>query len=272
MTDDSSAAHEPDARDNDTEDSVDDAFERLVDEGDERLSRPLSALVGTGLLGGVDVGTGMLAYFVVHHLTHSTLLAGIAFSVGFVALLMAHSELFTENFLVPVTTVVAGHRPVWSLVRLWGITLVTNLIGGWVVAWLIITARPDLRSTAVEVSNHYFALGFSLSSFALAVLAGLVITLMTRMQHAADSLGVQIVPAILFGSLLAGGQLFHSVLDSLFMFAGLHSGSGYGYLDWLGALGWSALGNLVGGLGLVTSIRLLRTKNRLQRERQKTKG
>ncbi len=78
---------------------------------------------------------------------------------------------------------------------------------------------------------------------------------------------MQIVPAILFGALLAGGQLFHSVLDSLFMFAGLHSGSSFGYRDWLTAVGWSALGNVVGGLGLVTSIRLLRTQHRVREER-----
>jgi formate/nitrite transporter FocA (FNT family) len=246
---------------------VDEAFDRLVEEGDERLSRPMLALIGTGLLGGLDVGTGVLAYFVVQHYTHNTLLAGAAFSVGFVALLLAHSELFTENFLVPVATVVAGHRSVWSLLRLWGITMATNLVGGWAITWLIVTGRPDLKQTAVEVSDHYFQLGINLHSFVLAVLAGTVMTLMTRMQHSTPNLGVQIVPAILFGALLAGGQLFHSVLDSLFMFAGLHSGSSFGYLDWLTAVGWSALGNVVGGLGLVTSIRLLRTQHRVREER-----
>jgi len=246
---------------------VDEAFDRLVEEGDERLTRPMLALIGTGLLGGVDVGTGVLAYFVVQHYTHNTLLAGAAFSVGFVALLLAHSELFTENFLVPVATVVAGHRSVWSLLRLWGITMATNLVGGWAITWLIVTGRPDLKQTAVEVSDHYFQLGINLHSFVLAVLAGTVMTLMTRMQHSTPNLGVQIVPAILFGALLAGGQLFHSVLDSLFMFAGLHSGSSFGYLDWLTAVGWSALGNVVGGLGLVTSIRLLRTQHRVREER-----
>lgn len=243
------------------------AFDLLVDEGDERLGRPLLPLIGTGLLGGVDVGTGVLAYFVVQHYTRNTLLAGAAFSVGFVALLLAHSELFTENFLVPVAAVVAGHGSLWQLLRLWGVTLATNLIGGWAITWLIVTGRPDLKPTAVEVSDHYFGLGINLHSFVLAVLAGTVMTLMTRMQHATSNLGVQIVPALLFGALLAGSQLFHSVLDSLFMFAGLHSGSSYGYLDWLSALGWSALGNLVGGLGLVTSIRLLRTHERVRRER-----
>ncbi len=153
------------------------------------------------------------------------------------------------------------------MLRLWALTLGMNLVGGWVITWLIVTGRPDLKETAVEVSAHYFELGFNLHSFVLAVLAGTVITLMTRMQHATDNLGVQLVPAILFGALLAGGQLFHSVLDSLFMFAGLHSGSSFGYLDWLGALGWSASGNLVGGVGLVTTIRLVRTQHRVREER-----
>lgn len=246
---------------------VEEAFDRLVEEGDERLSRPWLPLIGTGLLGGIDVGTGVLAYFIVQNYTHNPLLAGIAFSVGFVALLLARSELFTENFLVPVVAVAAGHRSIWLLLRLWALTLAMNLLGGWVIAWLIVTGRPDLKETAIEVSDHYFALGTNLHSFVLAVLAGTVITLMTRMQHATENLGVQLVPAILFGALLAGGQLFHSVLDSIFMFAGLHSGSRYGYLDWLGALAWSALGNLVGGVGLVTAIRLLRTHHRVSQER-----
>ncbi len=72
-----------------------------------RLRRPMLALVSTGLLGGIDVGTGVLAYLVVKQSTGNPLLAGLAFSLGFVALLLARSELFTENFLVPVITVVA---------------------------------------------------------------------------------------------------------------------------------------------------------------------
>ncbi len=95
---------------------------------------------------------------------------------------------------------------------------------------------PELPSVAG--GWHYFELGFNLHSFVLAVLAGTVITLMTRMQHSTDNLGVQLVPAILFGALLAGGQLFHSVLDSLFMFAGLtparRSVTWTGWVRWVG--------------------------------------
>jgi len=121
------------------------AFERIVSEGADRRARPWLPLVQTGLLGGIDVGTGVFAYLVVMAKTHDTLLAGLAFSVGFVALLLARSELFTENFLVPVTAVVARKGTPGALARLWGTTLALNLVGGWVITWLIIEARPTSR-------------------------------------------------------------------------------------------------------------------------------
>lgn len=57
------------------------------------------------------------------------------------------------------------------------------------------------------------------------------------MQHSTDDLGVKIVPAILMSFVLVG------------------------------ALGWSAFGNLLGGLVLVTSVRLLRVPHRVAEER-----
>jgi formate/nitrite transporter FocA (FNT family) len=246
---------------------VEEAFDRIVDEGCTRLARPVAALISTGALGGIDIGTGVLAYLLVDYYTSSTVLAGIAFSVGFVALLLARSELFTENFLVPVTAAIAGQGRWRLLLRLWLVTLVTNLAGGWLIVWLILTGLPQLRSVAVSAGAHYAGLGVNLRSFALAVLAGAVMTLMTRMQHATESLGVQLVPAILMGALLPIGQLFHCVLDSLFMFAALIAGAPFGYLNWLSALGWAAFGNLVGGLVLVTAVRLLRVPHRVAEAR-----
>jgi formate/nitrite transporter FocA (FNT family) len=251
------------------EPELEDAFDRLVEEGSIRLARPWSSLIVTGLLGGIDIGAGVLAYLIVHQATGSTVLAGLAFSIGFVALLLARSELFTENFLVPVAAVVARHGSLGGLARLWAVTLLANLVGGWGIAWLIMQAFPALRETAVESGTHYADLGVNLRAFCLAVLAGMVITLMTRMQHSTESLGVRLVPALLFGALLAGGQLFHCVLDSILMFAALIAGAPFGYLDWLGALAFSVLGNVVGGVGIVAFLRLVRVPHRIVEERQR---
>lgn len=42
-----------------------------------------------------------------------------AFTTGFIALTLANSELFTENFLVPVVAVAARKATPAALIRLW---------------------------------------------------------------------------------------------------------------------------------------------------------
>jgi formate-nitrite transporter family protein len=58
---------EPQAAERPREPEVEEAFDRLVSEGSNRLARPLVPLLATGFVGGIDVGVGVLAYLVVDH-------------------------------------------------------------------------------------------------------------------------------------------------------------------------------------------------------------
>jgi formate/nitrite transporter FocA (FNT family) len=246
---------------------VEDSLERIVEEGGPRLHRTWPALLATGAVGGLDVATGVLALLAVYAASHDHLLAGVAFSIGLIALLLGHSELFTEGFLVPVTVVAAGRARLPDLVRLWAGVLIANLAGGWIITWLIMQAFPDLGTPAVEAGRHYIALGFTLHSFCLAVLGGSTITLMTRMQHGTSSDPAKLVAAVAGAFLLAGLQLFHSILDSLLVFGALHAGAPFGYADWLAWFWYTALLNMAGGLLVVTLLRLVRSKQMLEQER-----
>jgi formate-nitrite transporter family protein len=252
---------------------VEETFERTIDEGRRRLSRPWAPLIATGLVGGTDVATGVLAFLLVRHAAGdseaSHLIAGVAFAIGLVALTLARSELFTENFLVPVITVVVREARFASLIRLWTVTLAANLVAGWLITGLIMAGFPDLNGVAVRSGADYAELGVGWRPFALALLAGAVMTLATWMQHGVESYGIKLVPAVTAGFLLAGGGLNHAVVGSLMSFAGLHTGvSPYGYLDWARSAGWAALGNIAGGVGLVTLLRLLQVPHRVRGERE----
>ncbi len=250
------------------EEDLEEAFDRIVVEGERRLRRQWPSLIMTGVVGGVDVSFGAIAYLIVVERTGNLTLGGIAFSIGFIALTLAQSELFTEDFLVPVAAVAARRGGPASLLRLWSVTLVANLAGGWVVSWLAMVGYPELHATAVKTATHYVRLAGTGQGFALAMIAGAAITLLTWMQHNSEHLGIRLVPAIAFGALLAGGQLLHSVLDSLYAFAALHTGRApFGYLAWLQMLGWAVLGNLAGGVGLVTVLRLAQLPHKVTAER-----
>jgi formate/nitrite transporter FocA (FNT family) len=255
------------------EDALEHAFDRQVDEGVQRLGRPWREVLVTGFFGGTEVAIGVLALTAVVHATGSALLGGLAFSVGFLALLLGRSELFTEGFLVPVVTVVAKKATVGHLAKLWAGTLSANLVGGWVIMWLVVLAFPALHGELVELGTHYATAPLSAETFSLAVLAGGVITLMTRMQHGTDDMPTKIVAAVAGAFLLAGLQMFHSILDSLLIFGALHTGdASFGYLDWLRWFSYTVAGNMVGGLGLVTLLRLVRSKERLAEARAEARS
>ena len=243
-------------------------FDRLVDEGTQRLGRSWSGLLATGFLGGLDVGVGVLALLLLEEATHSVMLGGLGLSLGFIALTLARSELFTEDFLVPVAAVVARTASLTSLARLWVLTTVTNLAGGWVITALVMAGFPSLRATAVESGRFYIDLGITWKAFALALVGGMLITLMTHLQHSTESDGVRLIPAIVVGFLLGAGKLNHAIVASLVCFAALQVGAPFGYADWLGLLAFSVLGNMIGGLALVTLMRLLQIPHKVLAERR----
>ena len=91
---------------------------------------------------------------------------------------------------------------------------------------------------------------------------------MTRMQHGTDSMPAKIVAAMGGGFLLAGLPLFHSVLDSLLIFGAIHAGASFGYLDWLAWFWYTVIFNVLGGVVLVTALRLVRSKELIKERRE----
>ena len=250
------------------EEEIVESFDRIVEEGAERLARSWMTILITGTFGGLEIGLGVMAFLAVLHETQSHLLAGLAFGIGFIALLLAKSELFTEGFLVPITAVAAKEASFGQLMKLWGGTLVMNLAGGWLFMLMVVQAFPQWKPELADAALHFVEAGFTWQSICLAVLAGSTITLMTRMQQGTDSDTAKIVAAMAGGFLLAGLQLFHSILDSLLIFGAIHAGVAVSYADWFGWFGYTLVFNMLGGLLLVTALRLLRNKDLIAERRR----
>lgn len=51
-------------------------------------------------------------------------------------------------------------RDTWfELLRLWLVTLATNLIGGWVTIGLVVVVLPELSHVLVDLSHHFREIG-----------------------------------------------------------------------------------------------------------------
>ena len=238
-------------------DALTQAFRQSVEEGAQRVHRTWPALLATGMVGGIDVSVGVLASLVVRDHTGSELAAALAFSIGFIALTLAGSELFTENFLLPIAAVTARKARTGQVLRLWVGTAVTNLLGGFVMMIIVVHAFPDIGPTAEQVGTIFVSRGIGLQGFSSAVLAGIVITLMTWMQSGSETTGGRIVAAIGAAFLLSFGHLSHVIVASLEVFSGILTGAPFGYAEWFGMVLLWAAGNAVGGIALVTLLRLV---------------
>lgn len=249
------------------EDELVEEFENTVTEGADRLNRTWRALVITGLFGGIDVGLGIMAMLAVKDATGSDLLAGMAFGIGLFALRLAHSELFTEDFLIPINAVVAKHGTWLQLCRLWAVTLVANLAGGWLFMWVVAAAFPRFEQLLVETSLGYMEGGLTLETAALAVLAGSTITLSTRMSQGTSNDVVTAIISLISGLLVVGLGMLHGALNSLVIFGAMHQGAAISYLDWFMWFLWVIPLNMAGGLLIITLPRLIRTLELIKKER-----
>ncbi len=246
--------------DDEVEEEVESTFDASAEEGAERLHRSTRVALTTGFAGGIEIAFGVLAYLTVYKETDSPFLGALAFSIGFAALYLAHSELFTEGFYYPIVAIFAGRGSVAQLLRLWALTLVANLTGGWVLMWVAVAAFPGLHITFAEEARHFVEAPLDWQSIALALLGGAAITLMTRMQAGSNSQVSTLAAALAGAFLLIGLGLFHSILDSIIIFGALHSGAeGVTYANWLAWFWYVALANVIGGLALVTLPRLIRS-------------
>jgi formate/nitrite transporter FocA (FNT family) len=245
-------------------------WEQGVHEGERRLQRRPLAAAATGLVGGVDVMVGVAvasvtagALTTVMPAKLASVLGSLVFGIGFVLITLGRSELFSENFLIPVGSVIERREPARRLPRLWIPTLVTNVVGMLILA-LIFANRTVLDHSAVVAAGHtadVFAERGAGAAFLSAVVAGMVMTLWTWLGIAVRTDIARILVALVIGFTIAAPSMNHVIVGTGEMMFGVlggasHAGWGDVAVNFLLALG----GNLVGGTLFVTLTRFVQAR------------
>ena len=231
--------------------------------GEKRLDRSIASTTITAFIGGMSVSFGAIAMawaaasvgggLAVPSTSH--LVGALAFPVGFIILLVGKSELFTENFFLPVTAVLDRDGSVFELLRLWSASLAANLLGGLLFAFLV--TRGDVLDYApafelISLAEHKIDYTFT-TALVKAIFAGWLMTMLTWLLVAAEGFGSRMAIIWMIGTLIVLGSFNHVVISAAEIYMGMFLGADITVWEWLTRNFLPALlGNVIGGLVFVT--------------------
>lgn len=235
--------------------------ENILEAAEEEMDRPVSELAYSGIASGLGIGFSFLAVaFATHWLgaARRPLAAGLAYPLGFIFVVLARHQLFTENTLEPMIPVLERRNgeSLRSLLRLWGIVLPANLIGAALFALVLSRTQvlqPALTTDLLEAARSS-GQGGALLVFYKAIWAGWLIALMAWLLSSTRETLAQIALIWLTTAPIAAFEFKHSIAGAVEMFYRVWIGdtslvSGFASFE-LPALA----GNIIGGVVLVALV------------------
>jgi formate/nitrite transporter FocA (FNT family) len=231
--------------------------ETIKREGEDEFKRTSSALAWSGLAAGLSMGFSLVAEgLLAGHLpltAWAPLISKLGYSVGFLIVVLARQQLFTESTLTAVLPLLARRSlgTALSVARLWGVVLLANLFGTFVFAFCI--ARTGVFSPQTKQMLAVVSAPAADSSFWVvlvrAIFAGWLIALMVWMFPAAESAKVSIIIIVTY--LIGLGGFNHVIAGSTKMFFEIAAGNvtrSYYLSEFLFP---TLIGNMLGGISLV---------------------
>lgn len=248
-------------------------LEAVIQDGKNELDRASAGLAVSGFAAGMNISFAAVALAVVASLTGGIGVAAYAaYPLGFLIVILGRSQLFTENTVTPVTVVLAQARRLPNMLRLWAVVFIFNVLG--TLAFAAAAYYGDLldpsamgylmQNVTEKTSYGFWTTGIK------AVFGGWLVALIAWLVAAAQDTISQIFFVFSLSALIPAAGLTHCIAGSSEVLIGVFSGnvSLGGYLA--GFMLPTTLGNIVGGIFLVTLLNYgqvagSRAKTRLSR-------
>lgn len=241
--------------------SAEEIHENVLEAAEEELERPASELVWSSLASGLLLGFSFLTVAFLTSFTapeYHELMTAVGYPLGFIFVVHARHQLFTENTLEPVIPLLEkrNRETLMQLLRLWGIVLPVNLIGALIFAEVLahtqvvepklVTHLLDAARTSTETTAQLV--------FYKGIWAGWLIALMAWLIAATRDTMAQIVLIWLTTAPIAAFGFKHSIAGAVEAF----------YRAAMGDAPWTQMiftfeipaivGNIIGGVVLVALV------------------
>ena len=194
--------------------------EILREEGETELSRPLGALLWSGLAAGLSMGFSFLTLALLKAQLgpspNAHLVASLGYAVGFLIVVLGKQQLFTESTLTATLPVM--HRPslggLGRVGRIWGAVLAANVVGTFAFGWLLArpgVMTPEVSDALLETAKRAFGASF-LTGAGRALFSGWLIALMVWLLPASGSAAAFVIAALTY--VVALGEFPHIIAGS----------------------------------------------------------
>jgi formate/nitrite transporter FocA (FNT family) len=180
------------------------------------------------------------------------LVASLGYSIGFLMVILARQQLFTETTITVVLPLLAdfSRRNLLLMARMWGLVLAANLAGT-LLAALFCSFTPvldgSLRQAMLEVSLHTLGHGW-FEMLVRGISAGFLIALLVWLMPSAEGAEFQMIVVLTYLIAIAGSQ--HIVAGSMEAFMLAFAGQQSVAQVFFGFILPVLIGNVLGGTAL----------------------
>ena len=232
-------------------------FNQVAQNARVELSRPVISLAISGVAGGLTMGLTGLSVSILLSMVGATpagrIVAMFFYPLGFMAVILGRSQLFTENTLYPVALMLAEKWHLVSTLRLWVIVFPANILGALLFASLAVKTGAlraeyvaELTRLGVEAQtvpgSHVFWSG---------VVGGWIIAMVAWLVSASHSITGSVLLIWSLTFIVGLGHFAHCIATSGEMLSSVLNGQ----LHVSQFFGWllpATAGNITGGVLLVT--------------------
>ncbi len=238
--------------------------QQIIDGQETYDKAPLSILTSS-FTAGLEIGLGYLLlcsmyFFLQGRVAEDTLFKSLAlvYPFGFILVVLGQSILFTEHTSLLALPVLNKKRSFGSLLKLWGLVIAGNLVGGYLMAALLIYIGPKMYlfelSAVTDIAIHTSDVALHVL-FISAILAGWVMGLLSWLVAASKDTISRIVIIFILMAALSFTGLHHSIVGSVEVFAGMLTSPSISLADYLEFESVALLGNAFGGVVFVALLK-----------------
>jgi len=229
----------------------------VIHEGEQLFKIKKRAMFLSSCIAGLEIGFSYMLICTLYYLLDGKFsepvifkMFGAVYPLGFILVILGKSALYTEQTSVLSLPVLNRQRTIFELLKIWGVVILGNILGGIIFLISIGTLATRLNAfdkiTMVKIGVHVFDQSYWILLLS-AVFAGWLMGLLTWLLNSTLEVFTRIVIIILITGTIGFVGFHHSIVGNIEVLAAYLYSDEISITDYFSFLFLTLLGNGIGG-------------------------